>query len=42
MTTPVRGDLDDLYRREYCSVGALDYGLSGSRSAAEELAQEAF
>lgn len=42
MTTPVRGDLDDLYRREYRSVVALAYGLSGSRSAAEELAQEAF
>lgn len=36
------GDLDDLYRREYRSVVALAYGLSGSRSAAEELAQEAF
>lgn len=42
MTTPVRLDLDDLYRREYRSVVALAYGLSGSRSAAEELAQEAF
>lgn len=42
MTTPVPGDLDDLYRREYRSVVALAYGLSGSRSAAEELAQEAF
>jgi RNA polymerase sigma factor (sigma-70 family) len=42
MTTPVRGDLDDLYRREYRSVVALAYGLSGSRSGAEELAQEAF
>ena len=36
------GDLDGLYRREYGSVVALAYGLSGSRSAAEELAQEAF
>lgn len=42
MTTPVPGDLDDLYRREYRSVVALAYGLSGSRSGAEELAQEAF
>ena len=42
MTPPVRGDLDDLYRREYRSVVALAYGLSGSRSGAEELAQEAF
>jgi RNA polymerase sigma-70 factor (ECF subfamily) len=36
------GDLDDLYRREYRSVVALAYGLSGSRSAAEELTQDAF
>lgn len=36
------GDLDALYRQEYRSVVALAYGLSGSRSAAEELAQEAF
>ncbi|MEQ1786887.1 MAG: sigma-70 family RNA polymerase sigma factor [Acidimicrobiales bacterium] len=42
MTTPVPGDLDDLYRREYRSVVALAYGLSGSRGGAEELAQEAF
>lgn len=43
MSTPVvGGDLGDLYRREYRSVVALAYGLSGSRGAAEELAQEAF
>jgi RNA polymerase sigma factor (sigma-70 family) len=44
MTTPPSpiGRLDELYRREYRSVVALAYGLSGSRSAAEELAQEAF
>jgi RNA polymerase sigma-70 factor (sigma-E family) len=42
MTSEVRGDLDALYRREYRSVVALAYGLSGSRSGAEELAQEAF
>lgn len=42
MTSWRLGDLDDLYRREYHSVVALAYGLSGSRGAAEELAQEAF
>ena len=42
MTPPVRGDLDDLYRREHRSVVALAYALSGSRTGAEELAQEAF
>jgi RNA polymerase sigma-70 factor (ECF subfamily) len=42
MTTRVPGELDDLYRREYLSVVALAYGLSGSRGGAEELAQEAF
>jgi RNA polymerase sigma-70 factor (ECF subfamily) len=35
-------ELADLYRREYRRVVALAYGLSGSRSAAEELAQEGF
>jgi RNA polymerase sigma factor (sigma-70 family) len=30
------------YRREYRAVVALAYGLSGSRVAAEDLAQEAF
>jgi RNA polymerase sigma-70 factor, ECF subfamily len=34
--------LDELYRTNYRAVVALAYGLSGSRSAAEELAQEAF
>ncbi len=33
---------DELYRREFGSVVALAYVLSGSRAAAEELAQEAF
>lgn len=33
---------EDLYRREFAAVLALAYVLSGSRSAAEELAQEAF
>jgi RNA polymerase sigma-70 factor, ECF subfamily len=33
---------DDLYRRDFRALLALAYGLSGSRSAAEELAQEAF
>jgi RNA polymerase sigma-70 factor (ECF subfamily) len=42
MTSWRHGDLDDLYRREYRSVVALAYGLSGSRGAAEELAQDAF
>jgi RNA polymerase sigma-70 factor (ECF subfamily) len=36
------GGLDELYRREYRAVVALAYGLSGSRGAAEELAQDAF
>jgi RNA polymerase sigma-70 factor (sigma-E family) len=33
---------EQLYRRDYGRLVALAYGLSGSRSAAEELAQEAF
>jgi RNA polymerase sigma-70 factor (ECF subfamily) len=33
---------EELYRRDRRSVVALAYGLSGSRSGAEELAQEAF
>lgn len=33
---------EDLYQREFSSVLALAYVLSGSRSAAEELAQDAF
>ena len=33
---------DQLYRNDYRRHVALAYGLSGSRSAAEELAQEAF
>ena len=33
---------DELYRSDYRRLVALAYGLSGSRSAAEELAQEAF
>jgi RNA polymerase sigma-70 factor, ECF subfamily len=37
-----RPDLDELYRSEYRSVVGLAYALSGSRGAAEELAQEAF
>jgi len=34
--------LDELYRREYRPLVALAYGLSGSRSAAEEIVQDAF
>jgi RNA polymerase sigma factor (sigma-70 family) len=33
---------EQLYRSDYRRLVALAYGLSGSRSAAEELAQEAF
>jgi RNA polymerase sigma factor (sigma-70 family) len=33
---------EDFYRREYMSVVGLAYALSGSRSGAEDLAQEAF
>jgi len=33
---------DELYRRDFRALAALAYGLSGSRAAAEELAQEAF
>lgn len=33
---------EDFYRKEYRSVVALAYALSGSRWVAEELAQEAF
>jgi DNA-directed RNA polymerase specialized sigma24 family protein len=33
---------EDFYRREYTPVVGLAYALSGSRSSAEDLAQEAF
>ncbi len=33
---------EDLYRRDFSRLVALAHGLSGSRSAAEELVQEAF
>ena len=33
---------EDFYRREYMPVVGLAYALSGSRSGAEDLAQEAF
>jgi len=33
---------DELYRREFHTLVALAYGLSGNRAAAEELVQEAF
>ena len=35
-------DFDELYRREYRPLVALAYGLSGSRTAAEEIVQDAF
>jgi RNA polymerase sigma-70 factor (ECF subfamily) len=38
----VTEDFSAFYRREYRSVVGLAYVLSGSRSGAEELAQEAF
>jgi RNA polymerase sigma-70 factor, ECF subfamily len=38
----VPSSLEAFYREEYVSVLALVYGLSGSRSAAEDLTQEAF
>jgi RNA polymerase sigma-70 factor, ECF subfamily len=47
-TLPVAADagaemaFEQLYRSDYRRLVALAYGLSGSRSAAEELAQEAF
>ena len=40
MTAPV--DFEQVYRDHFRAVLALAYGLAGSRSAAEELAQEAF
>jgi RNA polymerase sigma-70 factor (ECF subfamily) len=39
---PASEGLEELYRREYRSVVALAYALSGSRGAAEELTQDAF
>jgi RNA polymerase sigma-70 factor (ECF subfamily) len=43
-TTPRSRSLtfDELYRRDFHSLVALAYGLSGSRMAAEEVVQEAF
>jgi RNA polymerase sigma-70 factor, ECF subfamily len=35
-------ELEALYRRDFHSLLALAYGLSGSRTAAEELVQDAF
>jgi RNA polymerase sigma-70 factor (ECF subfamily) len=35
-------DFDEFYEREYSSIVALAFALSGSRWAAEDLAQEAF
>jgi DNA-directed RNA polymerase specialized sigma24 family protein len=40
--TPLRGEqFEAFYRREYRLVVALAYSLSGNRTAAEDLAQEA-
>lgn len=39
--TPVV-DFDELYRHEYRPLVALAYGLSGSRTAAEEIVQDTF
>lgn len=41
-TIPIVETLEELYRREFPSIVALAYVLSGSRTAAEDLAQEAF
>ena len=41
-TTEAAGRFDEWYRAEYRAVVGLAYALSGSRTAAEELAQEAF
>jgi len=40
--SPFREDFESFYRRERRSVIGLAYVLSGSRSAAEDLAQDAF
>jgi RNA polymerase sigma-70 factor, ECF subfamily len=37
-----RSSLDEVYRREFPALMTLAYGLSGSRTAAEELVQDAF
>lgn len=39
---PVRPTFEDLYRSDFRRLVSLAHGLSGSRSAAEELVQEAF
>ena len=41
-TAPVTLSFEAFYREHFRRVVALSYGLSGSRSAAEELAQDAF
>jgi RNA polymerase sigma factor (sigma-70 family) len=41
-TTRVAENFEDLYRREFPAIVAIAYVLSGSRTAAEDLAQEAF
>lgn len=41
-TPEVPGGFEAFYRREYGPMVALAYGLIGSRTAAEEIAQDAF
>ena len=42
MTVPLTGSFDRFYRAEWSSVLGLVYALTGSRWAAEDIAQEAF
>ncbi len=42
MTAPVTSSFDEFYRAEWSRVLGLVYGLSGSKWAAEDVAQEAF
>lgn len=42
MTVPLTGSFDEFYRTEWSRVLGLVYALSGSKWAAEDMAQEAF
>ena len=42
MTVPITSSFDEFYRTEWSRVLGLVYALSGSRWAAEDIAQEAF